>query len=937
MGELMTSLSRVLATLLLVALSPSALGQAQAPSPPVPVEGMGVTVEPMPAWVVPAPARADLPVDRASMHYVLVDDQVRLDGTATWYHSRAIAAVNDASGLDAASQIELDFDPSYQKLVFHHLVLTRGGQRIDKLDAQRVRFLQREPQLEKRMYDGRVTASIVLDDVRVGDRVELAYSVKGMNPVFEGRYSGQAWMVSMRGPAAEWRHRVLVPRGVNLQHRIGSRDIVLATRQLDGGVRELQFVRKAVPQFHYAPGTPALSGMRDVVQLSEYRDWAEVAQWGTRLFAEPDGATPKLDAKAAEIAGAAQGPEAQALAALNFVQTEVRYFGMELGANTHRPTPPEQVLAQRFGDCKDKTLLLVALLRRLGIEAQPGLVSLRYLEQSDQLLPSPMAFDHVIARVDVAGASYWLDGTRAHQTGALGARQAVTLGKALPLGKGTTAFAALPPARDVVRMSVLDTIRVGSFAQPPRLEARLTYRGDLAESVRAALATQARETMKAQLEEPYVRMYPKIRSLGAMRAEDVPGEDAVTLVQEFEVGNFWTFAEQQRLTAEVGLWSLADAMRVPNEQSRRDALGFIAGIYEHRIVLEYPDDVHVEPKKDRVSEGDRHVRYHADLETQRRRVSISGRVAYSGEEVAPAEWTAYAELARRAVNRMGFTPSVPGVPMARYGALDQAAEAAQRAVDSGSIKVHSKAQHSQLVRTVVLTEVIGGGRLTTAFKAEALAARGKAYDSLGRTDDARKDFIAALALAPDSADVLTAAGLNALARDDVRTALRHANKVLEAQPEHREARRVRAQARFASRDYKLARPDFEALAADFGYADRAYALVYLSLTLQGAGGDARQALASVTPADFSQDWPRPLVEWAMGTIDDDALLKSADSGSDRKRQLCEAYFYVAQRRAASKDVDGARAYLRRAREQGATEVIEHAAAGNELRRLAFKP
>jgi lipoprotein NlpI/transglutaminase-like putative cysteine protease len=898
---------------------------------------MGLTIEPAPAWVVPAPARADLPVDRSSMHYVLVDEQVRLDGVATAYHGRTIAAINDASGLDAASQIELEFDPSYQALAFHHLVVVRGSQRIDKLDPQRVRFLQREPQLEKRMYDGRVTASIVLDDVRVGDRVELAYSVKGMNPVFEGRYSGQAWMVSLRGPAAEWRYRVLVPRGVELQHRSGSRDIALSTRQLDGGVRELQFVRKAVPRFHYAPGTPALAGMRDVVQFSEYRDWADVAQWGARLFAEPDGATPKLDAKAAEIARAAPGPEAQALAALNFVQTEIRYFGMELGANTHRPTPPEQVLAQRFGDCKDKTLLLLALLRRLGIEGRPGLVSLRYLEQSDRLLPSPMAFDHVIARVDVAGGTYWLDGTRAHQTGTLAARQAVTLGKALPLAGGTTGFVALPPARDVVRMSVLDTIRVSAFAKPPRLEARLTYRGDLAEAVRAALATQARETMKAQLEEPYVRMYPRIRSVAPMRVEDVAGDDAVTLVQEFEVAGFWTFAEQQRLTADVGLWSLADAMRPPNEQSRRDALAFIAGIYEHRIVLEYPDDVHAEPKKDRVTEGGRHVRYHADLETERRRLTIAGRVAYSGDEVAPGEWSAYAELARRAVNRMGFTPSVPGVPMARYAALDRAAEEAQRAVDAGTIRVHSKFQHSQLVRTVVLTEVIGGGRLTPAFKAEALAARGKAWDALGRTDDARKDFIAALALAPDSADVLAAAGINALARDDLRTALRHANRVLDAQPEHREARRVRAQARFASRDYRLAQADFEALAADFGYAERAYALVYLSLSLQGAGGDAGQALASVAPADFPQDWPRPLVEWAMGTIGDEALVKSADSGPDRKRQLCEAYFYVAKRRALGKDVDGARAYLRRAREQGATEVIEHAAAGNELRRLAFKP
>jgi hypothetical protein len=76
------------------------------------------------------------------------------------------------------------------------------------------------------------------------------------------------------------------------------------------------------------------------------------------------------------------------------------------------PAAADQTWARRFGDCKGKTVLLVALLRELGIEARPVLV---HTEEGDLVgarLPSMEAFDHVIVEARIDGKSYWLDGTR---------------------------------------------------------------------------------------------------------------------------------------------------------------------------------------------------------------------------------------------------------------------------------------------------------------------------------------------------------------------------------------------------------------------------------------------------------------------------------------------------------------------------------------------
>ena len=97
----------------------------------------GFTLGAPPAWVEPVavePAPAALPM--APVQVLLVDRQVRLtgQGTSAGMHrfERWIRQINEAAGLETASRVEIEFDPSTQRLQWHALALWRGGQRIDK-------------------------------------------------------------------------------------------------------------------------------------------------------------------------------------------------------------------------------------------------------------------------------------------------------------------------------------------------------------------------------------------------------------------------------------------------------------------------------------------------------------------------------------------------------------------------------------------------------------------------------------------------------------------------------------------------------------------------------------------------------------------------------------------------------------------------------------
>ncbi len=89
--------------------------------------------------------------------------------------------------------------------------------------------------------------------------------------------------------------------------------------------------------------------------------------------------------KAIETGYSTQGEKIAAV--LNFVQEEVRYLGFESGLGSYKPFAPNQVFEQRYGDCKDKSLLMVTMLRKMGIEAYPVLVNTALKHNINAVLP----------------------------------------------------------------------------------------------------------------------------------------------------------------------------------------------------------------------------------------------------------------------------------------------------------------------------------------------------------------------------------------------------------------------------------------------------------------------------------------------------------------------------------------------------------------------
>src|SRR5574337_1160160 len=290
----------------------------------------------------------------------------------TKYFKKAIKILSEA-GVENSSEISIDFDPSYQKLFLHSLKIIRNGQTIDKLQLAKFKVVQQEKDLDKHLYNGSLTAVSFLEDIRKGDIIEYSYSIKGFNPIFNGKYFG-LYDVQYSVPIYNLLYKLIIPSNRTLTIKNKGTEIKPSVQQSNSAI-SYEWKLNQVAALDVPKHTPDWYDPYPMVMISEFKNWKEVSDWARTLYPFNIELSPALQNKIEEIQKKNLTPESRTVEALRFVQDEIRYTGIEAGANSHKPHHPNQIFNQRFGDCKDKSYLLCSMLRKMNIEADPVLIN----------------------------------------------------------------------------------------------------------------------------------------------------------------------------------------------------------------------------------------------------------------------------------------------------------------------------------------------------------------------------------------------------------------------------------------------------------------------------------------------------------------------------------------------------------------------------------
>ena len=265
---------------------------------------------------------------------------------------------------------------------------------------------------------------------------------------------------------------------------------------------------------------------------------------------------------------------------------------------------------------------------------------------------------------------------------------------------------------------------------------------------------------------------------------------------------------------------------------------------------------------------------------------------------------------------------------ALFAAAGMGGEAAAQGADW---KLCAPAAEEDTDRSIAAcSRLVGAAGLKSNDRAAAFIRRGTIYLRKGDTERAIGDYSAALQLRPGDVIALNRRGEAYSNRAAFEQAIVDYDRAVRLNPRYPLAFRNRARIHFYRGDFTAAAEDFRtAESIDRG---NSYSLLWRYVAEARAGVVDSAGLAFGWPR-LREGWPKPLVAYFLGRIDEAAMFAAAANGPSRVEQECEARFFLAQKQVIGGAGNAAVAALRQALAQCPSHMVEHHATRVELKRL----
>lgn len=400
-----------------------------------------------------------------------------------------IYKILDPQKIDGWNSVRVEFAPWHQlKPEIRARVVSPSGE-VTTLDPKTlvengVQDSDDDVYSDRRVVQGPLPALVAGAVVEVVTRTEDSAPISAAG-VQETAYagnsvkSGQVRIVIESPVSLNLRHHAYLMPGVvpKVAETSGVRTIVYDAGTMKAWEEVESNLPEDVPRF-------------PMVRISSANSWAEVAAAYSQVVEKQVGGA-ELGARITKWTAGKQARSEKIGALIEALHAEVRYTGIEFGESAWVPHTPAETLSHKYGDCKDKSALLIAMLRAAGIPAYMALLNSGSLFDTSPDLPGLGEFNHAIVYVPGEPA-YWIDATD----------ESARLGDLEPSIQGKLALVAAPETTALVRVPELKSEQNRSVENR---EYYLPEKGDL----RVKETTIAYGAVEAGMREEYTDLAAK--------------------------------------------------------------------------------------------------------------------------------------------------------------------------------------------------------------------------------------------------------------------------------------------------------------------------------------------------------------------------------------------------------------------------------------------
>ncbi len=344
--------------------------------------------------------------------YLLVDEEIEIKPDNTSVSTiHVIEKVLQERG-KVLAEVEMGYDSTYERVELEYArTITKDG-KVIYAGEESIRDVSRY--LNFPLYSNSRAFIVSMPSVEVGSFIEYKVKMHSSKLINEDDFS-LIYHLREGYPVFRAEFDLTTPSNRDINFKFLNQEyaegISLAPKvaQREGKkIYSWRFdkVESIIPEYSM-PNNPYIN---PAILISSFSSWDEIYKWWKPLYQEKLELNKEVKDFVKELTTDAATDYNKAKRLYEFVARNIRYVAIEYGESGHEPHYANEVFMNRYGDCKDQAILLVAMLRYAGLKGYPLLIPTRGTYPMHEDFPA-VIFDHAISAVEIDGRLIFMDPT----------------------------------------------------------------------------------------------------------------------------------------------------------------------------------------------------------------------------------------------------------------------------------------------------------------------------------------------------------------------------------------------------------------------------------------------------------------------------------------------------------------------------------------------
>lgn len=344
---------------------------------------------------------------------VLTEEQISIkeDDTVEYVQYYLIKILNERG--KKYGEVEFGYDSTYDKVTIDFARVIKPDGSVVNVGSKHIRDVSRYMNFP--LYSNARAKIISMPEISSG--VFIEYQVRlSRGKMVAGNNLNVEYLLQTSEPIQNARLTVSLPKGRKLNQRNLNEPFNMIHADFKPKVISKEgkdmysWEFKDIPQLIPEPAMPPLVEVTPVMMLSTFQSWEDIYAWWWRLAKDKIEVTLAMQTKIDALVKDKKTLEEKVRAIHNFCARDIRYVAIEYGEAGHEPHRAGEIFTNKYGDCKDKAIVLVSMLNAIGVKAYPVLIGTKGLMPVQEDFPS-LLFNHCIVLVSLEGRDIFVDPT----------------------------------------------------------------------------------------------------------------------------------------------------------------------------------------------------------------------------------------------------------------------------------------------------------------------------------------------------------------------------------------------------------------------------------------------------------------------------------------------------------------------------------------------